>query len=93
MHRDMTLFDGMARRVVRWGLTAPAILFLEGAKPLGFAAGQFLRCAAPALGFFVPLRVLDAWADALEERDGIERLVARIEAMAAAGDEGGHEGA
>lgn len=83
--------DSWARWLVRRGLTVPAIMFLESIKPLGFVAGQFLRCAAPFFSLFVAPERLAALSAQLEERDGIERFVQRIEQSHAAAEKERHE--
>jgi hypothetical protein len=76
--REQLLTD-LARRIERLGLTAPAILFLETFKPLAFLGAQFLWFAQPflTLGFNeTDLRDLTL---IVEDRTGIEELIARLE--------------
>ena len=68
-----------ARKIASAGLGTPAILFLEGVKPLGFVASQFLRFVEPLLSPFSRPGTIDAVASAVEERDGVERFVREIE--------------
>lgn len=75
------VLEEVARAVVRRGLTAPAILFLESVRPLGFVASQAMLFFGPLLGWVVPRERYDALQRALESRDGVERLLLRIEAL------------
>ncbi|GIW73250.1 MAG: hypothetical protein KatS3mg102_2792 [Planctomycetota bacterium] len=89
--QDRELLERVARAVRRRRMQAPAVLFLESVKPLGFVGSQamwFLRPFATAV-----LRRpadYDRFARLLERRDGIEALLERIEAGDA--DEGRDEG-
>ncbi len=74
------LLARLADKVVRLHMSVPAILFLEGMKPLNFVGSQ-------TLAFFEPMaRTMFAWKDmeklrvALEHRGTIERLIVLIEA-------------
>lgn len=79
--RRELLLDQVSDRVARLGITSPAILFLEMHKPLAFLGAQVLWAAQPLLGFW--------WHDAdvrdlallLEERAGVEALIARLESV------------
>jgi len=78
-----------ARKIAASGLAAPAILFLEGVKPLGFVASQFLRFVEPLLAPFSRPGTIDAIASAVGERDGVERFVREIEKLVSKKDKGG----
>jgi hypothetical protein len=76
------LIERCARIIVQRGLATPAILFLDMHRPLGFLAGQSLILASGFLAPFVgPLRV-QQMSQLLQSRDGVERLIARIEMQA-----------
>lgn len=73
--------EEIAQRIIRAGLGAAAIVFLESAKPFGFIAGQTAIAATPLLGGFIePLR-LERYAGLFGNRDFIERLIRRIEEL------------
>jgi hypothetical protein len=77
--RREQLLNDLARRIEHAGMTAPAILFLETYKPLAFLGAQFLWFAQPflTLGFNeTDLRDLTL---IVEDRTGIEELIARLE--------------
>ena len=74
------LITRVARAIERWGMTAPAIMFLEANKPISFIAGQLLLVAEPILGFFVGYDRSRQYALLLEDQESVELLVQRLEA-------------
>lgn len=80
--------EQIAQRVVDQGMGAAAIVMLETAKPMGFLGGQAAIMATPLLGGFVPPERIERYAELFSDRQFIERLVNRVEAMEAerAGD-------
>jgi acyl-CoA reductase-like NAD-dependent aldehyde dehydrogenase len=78
------LIEKIADGVVKRGMATPAVLFLEMHKPLSFAASQSLIVTSPLIGPFVGVERLQAAAQVLKDRDNIERLICRIEDLAAA---------
>lgn len=75
------LIDALAQQVVKRGLSAPAVLFLELHKPFAFIGSQagivFSPFLAPLFGF----DRVDAYTQLLSERENWERLVKRIEEL------------
>jgi hypothetical protein len=70
--------DTLAADLVARHLAAPAVLCLEMLKPLGVVGSGLLAVAEPFLG---PWRASGRrWADLLEDREQIDRLLAAIEA-------------
>ncbi len=82
---DEALLDRIARAVVRWGMTVPAIFLLESSRPLNFVGGQFLHFLSPIVHSVINAKDLDRLALLLERRDSVEMLIRRIE-QADAGD-------
>jgi hypothetical protein len=78
------LIEGIARRVVQWGLETPAALFLEMHRPLSLIAGQSLLVAIPFLGALFDARSIADLAALLRRPDNVGLLVDRIELLAAA---------
>jgi hypothetical protein len=79
---DEALLDRLAQRVVDLRMEVPAILALESARPLGFLASQamlFFEPFARALFRMPDYRRLAALA---ERREAVEKLTAKIEALA-----------
>ena len=73
--------DELAARVVRHGLTVPAVLFLESVKPLNMVGAQTLHFVSPMLGPLMPGWRVDEFAQFLEDRGSIEYLLRRIETL------------
>ena len=80
------LAQNIARRVVRWGLTVPAILFLEMHRPLNFVASQMLLALSPIVSIVARADELNTLAKMLERRESTEELVVAIEAAQAEAD-------
>jgi len=81
---DRALLERLAQRVVEMRLETPAILTLEGARPLSLLAGQamlFFEPFAQALFRYADYRRLAAL---IERRDALETLTRMIEERAEA---------
>ena len=81
---DRALLERLAQRVVEMRLETPAILTLEGARPLSLLAGQamlFFEPFAQALFRYADYRRLAAL---IERRDALEMLTRMIEERAEA---------
>jgi hypothetical protein len=77
----------LAAEVVRRRMTVPAILFLESMKPLTFLGSQALHFFEPMVRTVTTRPEYRTAAVLLEDRDKIELLLRRIEALEAAGPE------
>ena len=73
------LLDRLAQQIDHWGLTLPALLFLQVTRPLSFIASQGLLLCQPALSFFYDTPRIAEYADLLADRANVDRLVARLE--------------
>ncbi len=73
------LLDRVAAQVTRRGLAAPAVLFLELNRPLGFLAGQATHLLAPFLAGLIGIENVRQLASLLEEPANFDRLLDRIE--------------
>lgn len=80
--------ERLSGRIVRRGLETPAILFLEMHKPLCFFASQGVLFAMPLLGAFLEPREIEQLARLLDSQENVDRLIARIDELAAARQEG-----
>ena len=81
---DRALLEKLAQRIVDMRLETPAILTLEGARPLSVVAGQamlFFEPFAQALFRFADYRRVAAL---VERRDALEALTRMIEDRAEA---------
>lgn len=77
--QNQQLLDKLAQQIGSWGLTLPAILFLQVTRPLSFIASQCLLLCQPLLGFFYDSQRITGYADLLADRANIDCLVARLE--------------
>jgi hypothetical protein len=75
--------DRFARRIVDWRMTAPAVLFLESAKPLSFLGNQALIFFQPIVQSIFNFKTYDEVTDILEDRENLEYLLRKIEALEA----------
>lgn len=78
--RDAIL-ERIAQGIVRRGMAAPAVLFLELNKPLSFVASQSLIVLTPFLAPFVGIENVHRFSQLLEKRENVERLIDRIEQL------------
>jgi hypothetical protein len=77
------VIEKFARAVVARRLEAPATLFLELNRPLGFLFSQATFFARPFLGFFLPTRDVEAAAQVLDDPTALDRLMDRIGTLSA----------
>ena len=79
--RRQEIIDRTARRIAGLGMTAPAVLFLEMNKPLAFLGAQLLFAAQPFLSVTFGEADLRDFAEIIEDRAGVEQLIARLESI------------
>lgn len=80
---EEALIDKAAEQIVKRRMEVPAVLFLEMHKPLSFVASQAAVVFAP---FIVPLMGYENaqnYTRLFQKRENVERLIRRIETMAA----------
>ena len=82
---ESALIERLATEVVRRRMTVPAILFLESMKPLTFLGSQTLYFFEPMVRAITSRSEYRTATTLLEDRDKIEHLLRRIEALEAAG--------
>ena len=78
---DADAADRVAAFIVRWKLTVPAILSLEGLRPLSFVGSQFMHVLSPSVTAFLSVDDWDRLARLLEDRRGLEHIIRRIELL------------
>lgn len=71
--------DRVARFVIRFGLTVPAVLALESMRPISFVGSQFMHVLSPAIATFLSSSEWEAMAELLEDRRGLDYLIEHIE--------------
>lgn len=76
---EMAVLDKLARKVVEWQMTAPAIIFLESVKPLNFIGSQAMVFFEPIVQSIFAFKDYETIRSALEKRQSIEVLLQKIE--------------
>ncbi len=79
---DEALLDRLAARVVELHMEVPAILTLEGGRPLTFLASQAMLFFEPIARALFRLPDYRRLAAMVERRESVERLIGKIEACA-----------
>lgn len=73
------LLDKIAAQIVKRGMVAPAILFLESIRPMNFVASQAMAFFGPFAGILFNPAEFDTLRELLERRESIEHILSRIE--------------
>ncbi|BFU93587.1 MAG: conserved protein of unknown function [Nitrospira sp.] len=81
---DVQLMERVAEAIVKRGMAAPATVFLESMGPMNFLGSQALHFLAPIIECAFKAGEVEQVARLLERRDIGSRLIALIEAKAAA---------
>jgi len=71
----------IARKVVLWKMSVPAVLFLESVKPLNYIGSQMMAFFEPFVQTLFSWKDYDEFRKMMEERGTIERLLRRIEEL------------
>ena len=80
---DKALIETLAGKVVRMGMTVPAVLFLESSKPLSFIGSQAMVFFEPFVKTFFTADGYTRLSRLMEDRANVEFLIRRIEALEA----------
>ena len=75
--------DRWAERVVRAGVSAPAVFLLELGKPLAFIGSQMMLLWGPIAHLLVEPDRYDRFTQSLADRSKWENLIRRIEELEA----------
>jgi len=76
--RKAQLIDKLARAIVARRLDAPATLFLELNRPIGFLFSQGALFARPFLAAFLPAADIEAAAEVLDDPQALDQLINRV---------------
>jgi len=76
---EYALFDRVAEQIARRQLTVPALLLVEGFKPLNWIGSQFMLLLEPITVYLFNFRELQTFRRALQKREALEELAKRIE--------------
>ncbi|HEY3316260.1 MAG TPA: hypothetical protein VGL40_13410 [Bacillota bacterium] len=83
---DQRVIEDAARLIQRLGLITPAVLYGEAFKPLSWLGSQWVHFLGPMAAPVFGLDRVEAYGHLLEDRGNVERLLARLEALAAEED-------
>jgi len=78
---DRIFISNLAGKVVRYGMAAPVIFFLDMLKYLSFLGGQALVFIGPFMTIFVQGQSYYRMAELFEDRNNIEFLLTEIERL------------
>jgi hypothetical protein len=78
---DEEIIEAVAGRIVRMGMTAPAVFFLESSKPLAYVGSQALVFFEPFVKSFLNFAHYDRFVALMENRENVERLIRRVEEL------------
>jgi len=79
-HQEEILLN-IARKVVQWKMSVPAILFLESVKPLNYIGSQMMAFFEPFVQTLFSWKDYDEFRKMMEERETVERLLQKIEQL------------
>lgn len=79
LQRREQLIEQLSQRAQTWGLSSPAILFLEMHKPLAYVGAQMMLAIQPFLSFWWRDQDVRDLAALLEDRANVDALIARLE--------------
>ena len=75
------LLDYAAEKITKIGMSVPAVLALEMSRPVSFIGSQLVWGAGPLAAVFVNDQYVRELALIMEDRNNIEGLIQRIEAI------------
>ncbi|MEO0234141.1 MAG: hypothetical protein ABIN39_01625 [candidate division WOR-3 bacterium] len=79
LERKEEILKKIAVSIVKRGLTAPAIMFLESIKPMNFISAQIMIFLEPIILTFFNISEYREASLIFEERDSVEKLIKYIE--------------
>jgi hypothetical protein len=78
---ETIILDKIARAIVRRGMSVPAVFFIQTFKPMNFIGSQALVFFGPVIESLFPRAGIYEFAEFMEERDNVEKLMERIEEL------------
>nr|MBN2276919.1 hypothetical protein [candidate division Zixibacteria bacterium] len=73
------VLEKVAKKVVNWRMSTPAIVFLESVKPLNYIGAQTMVFFEPIVQSLFNIRDYDNFRMAMERRENVENLLQKIE--------------
>ena len=84
---EAELLTKIAKKVIQWQFTVPAIIFLESMKPLSWIGSQAMVFFEPFVSALFNVREYNIFRGMMERRENMERLLQKIEELDAAAQE------
>jgi hypothetical protein len=78
---DKQLISNLAKKIVRHGMSVPAIFFLEMVKYMSFIGSQLMVFFGPVVTAFIQSESYYKLTHLLEERQNVEFLMLELERM------------
>ena len=76
-----TTLEDLLQRIVKRRMTVPAMLLLEGWRPMGKVSGQMMHALTPFTGVVFDEHAWTGLANYLERRGSIPWMLDRLEAL------------
>ncbi len=76
---NQQFIKSIANKIVGSSFEGPTVFLLSLISPFSFVIGQALVFSTPFLNFMIPENILKGSRSLLNDRDGVERLIAQIE--------------
>jgi len=76
---ENAILEKVAKKVVKWRMSTPAIIFLESVKPLNYIGSQTMVFFEPIVQSIFNFRDYDNFRIAMERRENVENLLQKIE--------------
>jgi len=83
------IIEKAAQEIVKRGLTAPALLFIEMAKPINFLGSQLLVAVDPFISSILSSGDYRKFSILMEDDENMERLLQAIERLSGRGNKDG----
>jgi len=80
---ELALFDKLAEEIVIRQMTVPALLLLEGFKPLNWIGSQLMLFLEPITVYVLNINQMQVLRRALQKRLAMEEFIKKIEAAEA----------
>ena len=81
---DQKHIERLAKRIFDYGLSVPAILFLDMMKYVSFLGGQAMVFFGPVLTVFINSDPYYKMAELMQDKNNVEFLLLKIEELEAA---------
>lgn len=81
------ILEKLAKKVAKWQMDVPAIMFLETIKPLSFIGSQVLVFLDPIVKSVFNSSDYDEYTKLMEDRRNVELLIRKIEDLSSSSTE------